>query len=202
MKTPEGTNVPMRIALDKMRRASDERQFQLLAQEAQLQDTMREMAVPDGFGQMLGAYIQAIKQMAFPGGAPGGPPRDPAAYRAEMLEYAAYRWSGLYIERPPDGGLVLHDFEEYVRCAVRIHFAGSETGAVYVISPDNEFTLHGETVHAFLKYLHFIGMFAAIDARIPCPNCEPGKVNKDCTNCDGLGWTVDDPASARMVVEP
>ena len=192
----------MRIALAKMARSADERQFQLLAQEAQLQDTMREMDLPGGFGQMLGAYISAIKSMAFPNGGGMAGPRDPAAYRAEMIEYAAYRWSGLYIERPPDGGLVMHDFEEYVHCAVRIHFAGGPQETVYIVSSDNEFTLHGETVQAFLKYLHFIGMFAAIDARIPCPNCEPGKVNKTCTNCDGLGWTVDDPASGpRLVAE-
>ena len=124
--------------------------------------------------------------------------------RQKELEALADQFAGSFIERDQNGSLKMWDFLLLLKMSTLIEQiqvnTEAYTGTLVRLSTENDTVeLIGRTADAFLRYLHYIGIFQLEDAKLPCPECTD-KPPRDCDVCGGLGWILRPPASSASEV--
>jgi hypothetical protein len=198
MRVPQH-NRPISVAMREIAASREKEEMSRLMREEAMAQQVEQMS-----DQVPKEYMQMMLQMFKSIGAAGQfahIPADPAEFKRQAIEQAAYAYCSIYIDRQPNGAFRLWDFDELVSGAISIvfHPAGADTvdrggedqPERYLIQvPDDLHELRGAAARAFGKYLHFIGIFVALAARVPCTVCN-GESPGYCPGCDGLGWSVD-----------
>ena len=130
------------------------------------------------------------------------------------LEMRAEQFSGSFIQTLPNGVTQLLDFSTILQPACQIdivpphlesvdpnvHDIAREVPlSVLVANPmGGRTTLYGAAAEAFIRYLHYVGVFQLEAAKMKCPQCsEPC----DCPECGGLGWVLRSQKPSEMAQE-
>ena len=73
--------------------------------------------------------------------------------------------------------------------AERIRYS-NDPASVTIFNAGDPFTeLTGPAAVAFVRFLHYLGIFELEAAKKPCPECGE-KPPQDCDTCGGLGWVI------------
>jgi hypothetical protein len=194
MRVPQH-NRPISVAMREIAASREKEEMSRLMREEAMAQQVEQMS-----DQVPKEYMTMMLQMFKSIGAAGSfahIPADPAEFKRQAIEQAAYAYASTHMERQPNGAFRLWDFDELVSAAISIVFHPAETldgedaPERYLIQvPDDMHELRGAAARAFGKYLHFIGVFVALAARVPCAVCK-GESPGYCPGCDGLGWSVD-----------
>jgi hypothetical protein len=129
----------------------------------------------------LGAFIPPLME-----------PPNAEKFKAEEMEQLADRFAGIYIERTTKGfrtwnfqGLLTGPEITEIECEttgkvpVATLYAGHRVIEI----------LEDDVAVAFIRYLHYLGIFELAAAKRPCPDCG-NKPPQDCETCGGLGWVL------------
>lgn len=120
----------------------------------------------------------------------------------QELEQLSEQFIGSYLEKLPNGGWKAWDFRTLLMSASSAEYIpGFESmssgtkkhnpAAVYVSLPSgDEITMENDVAIAFVRYLHYLGLFRVEKAKRPCPNCG-AKEPQDCETCGGIGWVLE-----------
>jgi hypothetical protein len=148
-----------------------------------------DKAVDKGFPAEVGDLLKMQFSNGFGGfSMPEVPSED--EWRKNELEQLADRFSGSYVELKPDGGFKLWDFTFLLSKAATVEYFNATTTITVGFSEGGSVELQGKTAIAFMRYLHFIGIFEVENAKRSCPDCGD-KIPQNCETCGGLGWVID-----------
>jgi hypothetical protein len=197
MRVPQH-NRPISVAMREIAASREKEEMARLMREEAMAQQVEQMSdqVPKEYMQMM---LQMFKSIG--GSHYAQIPADPAEFKRQAIEQAAYAYSSIYMERQPNGSFRMWDFDELVAVAISIVYhppktptmeelAGSDKPRYVIEAPELMYELEGPPAVAFGRYLHFIGVFVALGARVPCETCK-GESPGYCPGCDGLGWSVD-----------
>lgn len=178
-------NLSITQLIDREIESREAQAHRLRAQEAilrgQLGSSMNE--------QQLAALVRSLQA------AEEFPPKDGDELMQEAVNDRGRAYIGLYWQANDDGYSII-DFEKLVQKTERINVVKSapddEYPGVEVVTTRGTEELTGPAAKAFLRYLVFMGLFAAIEYRVPCP-CAVNPLPQACGLCGGLGWIIGDP---------
>ena len=165
-----------------------------IQREGQLGETLQKMGMPE---QMVDAAVAQVRAMR-EGSRMDDLPQTMKGLMRNIRENMGYCHAGKHLERGENGTFKLWDFDEIADRCIAIELDAD--GMILAELPDGgSYEIGGVAAQAFLRYLHFAGIFGAIKAREKCPKCgtlpEPG----DCTRCGGLGWVVEDSSESESL---
>jgi hypothetical protein len=174
--------------MEEMKQLHEQHEQATLERQFQLEETlrkMRNMNVPDEIVEMIEMQLQMM--------APQLPqPPDLERLKSYELEQLADRFTSSFVEKTASG-LKLWDFKVLLASAGRIEYTPNPDNLsdVTLFRDDGSLmvSLMGASATAFMRYLHYLGIFELEAAKTPCPDCGD-KAPQDCETCGGLGWVL------------
>jgi hypothetical protein len=135
--------------------------------------------------------------------------------REKSLHASAYQNVGVFLQwlDPEKKNFKLWDFEALLSMAVGVLYVD---GYIVIEMAEEQIRFDADVSAAFMRYLHFLGVFEVDALKQVCPECmarrlhgfvvagapvEAGGALPDCTRCGGLGWIIPQPEDELRVVE-
>jgi hypothetical protein len=172
--------------IEELKRARERAEMNQIEREVETSDVVNK-AVEKGLPSEMADLVKHQLGVLTTGFMPEVPNEE--TWKRNELDQLADRFAGYYLEKKADGWNLL-DFGALVECSPSIRYFDSSVTITFEFTGGGSTAITGDAALAFIRYLHFIGLFEVENAKRPCPECGD-KIPQNCETCGGLGWVID-----------
>jgi hypothetical protein len=191
--------------IKQMQKLHEQQEQAMLERQFKMEELMGKLRESDMPAEIIGMLEMQLGILVPP---PMEVP-DAQKLKAEEMSQLADRFASSFIEKT-NLGWKLWDFNHLLASATRVEYdplseeirsdftpdggmveaTGNKTPLVILYCDEDPMQeLTGKTALAFIRYLHYLGIFELEAAKKPCPDCG-NKPPQDCEICGGLGWVL------------